>query len=83
VRITEGIAPGTVLAPGVWWAKYSGDGRTINQVIGQDEADMGAGALYYDVSVRVEPAAVGAAPTASALATAERAAIAQAAVAAD
>lgn len=53
--VTERIIPGTVLAPGVWWAKFSPDGRTINQVTPQDEADMGAGALFYDVQVSVEP----------------------------
>ncbi|MBA3530619.1 MAG: molybdopterin oxidoreductase family protein [Ardenticatenales bacterium] len=53
-HITEEIIAGTVLAPGVWWAKFSPDGRNINQVTPQDEADMGAGALFYDVLVRVE-----------------------------
>ncbi len=52
--VTEGLMPGTVLAPGVWWAKFSPGGRTINQVIGQDEADMGSGATFYDVVVRVD-----------------------------
>jgi anaerobic selenocysteine-containing dehydrogenase len=56
LRLTDGLAPGTVLAPGVWWAKFSGDGRTINQVVPQDEADMGAGAIFYDTLVRVERA---------------------------
>jgi hypothetical protein len=37
----------------VWWAKHSPDGRNINQVTSQDEADMGAGALFYDVLVTV------------------------------
>jgi anaerobic selenocysteine-containing dehydrogenase len=51
--ITDAITPGTVLAPGVWWAKFSPGGRTINQVTAQDEADMGAGARFYDVLVQV------------------------------
>ncbi len=51
--ITDAIVPGTVLAPGVWWAKFSPDGRNINQVTAQDEADMGAGARFYDVLVTV------------------------------
>lgn len=53
-RVTADVIPGTVLAPGVWWAKYSPGGRNINQLIPQDEADMGAGALFYDVRVSVE-----------------------------
>jgi anaerobic selenocysteine-containing dehydrogenase len=52
-RLTPGLMPGVVLAPGVWWAKFSPDGRNINQVTPPDEADMGAGALFYDVRVRV------------------------------
>ena len=55
-RVTEDIMPGTVLAPGVWWAKLSPDGRNVNWLTDQGEADMGAGALFYDVRVRVRPA---------------------------
>lgn len=54
-EVTENVVQGTVLAPGVWWAKHSPDGRNINQVTPQDEADMGAGAIFYDVLVMVEP----------------------------
>ncbi len=55
-EVTENVIGGTVLAPGVWWAKHSPDGRNINQVTSQDEADMGAGALFYDVLVTVTQA---------------------------
>jgi anaerobic selenocysteine-containing dehydrogenase len=51
--ITEGIIPGTVLAPGIWWAKHSPDGRNINQITPQDETDMGASASFYDTRVFV------------------------------
>ncbi|MGL4650188.1 MAG: molybdopterin dinucleotide binding domain-containing protein, partial [Caldilineaceae bacterium] len=71
VVITNGLTPGTVLAPGVWWARFATDGRTINQVVPQDEADMGAGAIFYDTVVhveRAEPAALsGRPPTAAAV----------------
>ncbi len=53
-RVTEGIIPGTVLAPGIWWNKLSVDGRNVNQLTAQDEADMGAGAVFYDVKVWVK-----------------------------
>jgi anaerobic selenocysteine-containing dehydrogenase len=55
-RITTDIIAGTVLAPGVWWAKFSGDGRNINQVTPQAETDMGSGACFYDTRVWVMPA---------------------------
>lgn len=56
-RVTEDIVAGTVLAPGVWWAKLSPDGRNINQVTEQQETDMGGSPTFYDVKVSVEPAA--------------------------
>jgi anaerobic selenocysteine-containing dehydrogenase len=52
-EVTADIVPGTVLAPGVWWSKHSPDGRNVNQVTPQAEADMGAGALFYDALVTV------------------------------
>ena len=54
-QVTENIIPGTVLAPGIWWNKFSGDGRNINQVTPPDETDMGGGATFYDAVVWVEP----------------------------
>jgi anaerobic selenocysteine-containing dehydrogenase len=54
-QVTEQIVQGTVLAPGVWWAKHSPDGRNINQVTPQSETDMGAGACFYDTQVWVTP----------------------------
>jgi hypothetical protein len=44
----------TVLALGIWWNKFSVDGRNINQTTPQDEADMGASSRSYDVRVWVE-----------------------------
>jgi anaerobic selenocysteine-containing dehydrogenase len=59
VTLTAELSPdviaGTVMAPGIWWAKFSPDGRNINQVTAQDEADMGAGACFYDAKVWLEP----------------------------
>ena len=52
-RLDDGLAPGTVFAPGVWWAKLSPDGRNINQVTAQQQSDMGGGATFYDVQVWV------------------------------
>lgn len=56
-KVTEAVVAGTVLAPGIWWAKFSPDGRNINQVTPQDESDMGAGALFYDTQVTLTPVA--------------------------
>ena len=52
-QVTTDIAPGVVLAPSVWWSKLSPDRRNINQLTPQSEADMGGGALFYDVKAWV------------------------------
>jgi len=53
-QVTDELIPGTVLAPGIWWNSHSPDGRNINQIVRQDEADMGGGACFYDARVFVE-----------------------------
>ncbi len=53
-QVTERITPGVVLAPTIWWLKFSPDGRNINQVTAQTEADMGAAGTFYDVRVWVK-----------------------------
>ena len=53
-HVTGDIIPGTVLAPGVWWAKFSPDGRNINQLTPADETDMGASGMFYDTVAWVE-----------------------------
>jgi len=53
-QVTDSIVAGTLLAPGIWWNKFSPDGRNINQITPQLETDMGSGATFYDTLVRVE-----------------------------
>ena len=55
-RITDEVVRGTVVAPSIWWAKLSVDGRNINWLTSPEETDMGAGALFFDLPVRVRPA---------------------------
>ncbi|MGQ9896195.1 MAG: molybdopterin dinucleotide binding domain-containing protein [Acidobacteriota bacterium] len=54
-RLSERIRPGVVYAPGIWWAKFSPDGRNVNATTGQALTDLGSGATFYDVLVEVEP----------------------------
>jgi anaerobic selenocysteine-containing dehydrogenase len=54
-RVDSGLMPGTLLVPGIWWAKFCPDGRNVNQLTPQQEADMGSGACFYDVTAFVEP----------------------------
>jgi anaerobic selenocysteine-containing dehydrogenase len=45
---------GVVVAPSVWWKKYSPDGGNANNVTGQRITDLGGGATFYDCLVEVE-----------------------------
>jgi len=50
-RVTADIMPGVLLAPTIWWAKLSPDGRNVNWLVPQDETDMGGSPTFYDVRV--------------------------------
>jgi len=52
-HVTEDVMPGTVVVPSIWWNKLAKDRRNVNWLIDPDETDMGGGALFYDVRVRV------------------------------
>ncbi len=54
-RVSEDVIRGTVLAPGIWWTSDTPDQKGINELTPQDETDMGGGAVFYDISVRVRP----------------------------
>jgi anaerobic selenocysteine-containing dehydrogenase len=45
---------GVVVAPSVWWKKFSPDGGNANNVTSQRTSDIGGGATYYDCLVEVE-----------------------------
>src|SRR3954470_15049365 len=59
-RINGKPRPGVVVAPSVWWKKYSPDGRNANNVTSQRTSDLGGGATFYDCLVEVEKATVAA-----------------------
>src|SRR4051812_17927222 len=55
-RINGKPRRGVVVAPSVWWKKYSPDGRNANELTSQRTADLGGGATFYDCLVEVEKA---------------------------
>ena len=55
-RINGKPRPGVVVAPSVWWKKYSPDGRNANNLTSQRTTDLGRGATFYDCRVQVETA---------------------------
>jgi anaerobic selenocysteine-containing dehydrogenase len=52
-RVEQGIRPGVVWAPSIWWGKLAPDGRNANETTSQRETDMGHGAVFYDNLVEV------------------------------
>lgn len=55
-RVTSDIIPGALLAPTIWWAKLSPDGRNVNWLTSQAETDMGGSPTFYDIQVTVQRA---------------------------
>lgn len=55
-RVDEGIRPGVVWAPSIWWGKLAADGANANQTTSQRETDMGHGPVFYDNRVEISPA---------------------------
>ena len=54
-RLDEGIRPGVVWAPSIWWGKLAEDGRNANETTSQRETDLGHGPVFYDNLVEVAP----------------------------
>jgi anaerobic selenocysteine-containing dehydrogenase len=55
-RVNARPRPGVVVAPSVWWKKYSPDRRNANNLTSQRTTDIGGGATFYDCRVQVEKA---------------------------
>jgi len=53
-RVNDRPRRGVVVAPSVWWKKYSPDGGNANNLTAQRIADLGGGATFYDCTVHVE-----------------------------
>ncbi len=53
-RVTADVMPGVLLAPTIWWAKLSPDGRNVNWLTSQDETDMGGSPTFYDIQVTIQ-----------------------------
>jgi anaerobic selenocysteine-containing dehydrogenase len=56
-RVNGKPRPGVVVAPSVWWKKYSRDGGNANNVTSQRTTDLGGGATFYDCLVEVQKVA--------------------------
>ncbi|MCC7419263.1 MAG: molybdopterin oxidoreductase family protein [Planctomycetaceae bacterium] len=56
-RVGEQARPGVVVAPGIWWNKFTRDHRNANVTSPTTLADMGGGATFFDNLVEVTAAA--------------------------
>jgi anaerobic selenocysteine-containing dehydrogenase len=52
-RVEDGIKPGVVWVPSVWWTKLTADQKNANDTTSQRETDLGGGATFYDNQVEV------------------------------
>jgi anaerobic selenocysteine-containing dehydrogenase len=55
VRVTEDVRPGVCVADSVWWPRDQPGRRNVNQLISQDQTDVGAGARFQECLVQVDP----------------------------
>jgi anaerobic selenocysteine-containing dehydrogenase len=53
-RVNDKPRRGVVVAPSVWWKKFSRDRRNANDLTSQRTADLGGAATFYDCLVEVE-----------------------------
>ena len=55
VRISDGIRPGVIWAPSIWWTKLTDDHRNPNDTTSQRLTDLGEAPVFYDNLVEVTP----------------------------
>lgn len=55
VVVTTDAREGVAICVGLWWPKYAPDKRGINELTTQELTDLGAGSLFGNPVVRVEP----------------------------
>jgi anaerobic selenocysteine-containing dehydrogenase len=51
--VTGDVRPGVAVSYGVRWARFSENGRTVNDTTSQAVTDLGGGAVFYDNAVEV------------------------------
>ena len=52
-RVSDGIRPGVVWAPSIWWTSLASDGRNANDTTSQRLTDLGEAPTFYDNLVDV------------------------------
>lgn len=52
--VSDAVRPGVVMAPSIWWNKFSPGGSNVNSTTPTTLTDMGGGATFFDNLVEVE-----------------------------
>lgn len=52
-RLNGRARPGVAIGLGIWWRKFSPDGRNVNELTSQALTDLGAAPTFYDCAVQV------------------------------
>ena len=52
--VGESVSPGVVATFGIWWNRYTADGRNCNATTSTALTDLGGGATFFDNLVEVE-----------------------------
>ncbi len=55
-KVSDAVRPGVVMAPSIWWNKFSPGGSNVNSTTPTTLSDMGGGATFFDNLVEVERA---------------------------
>ncbi|MBN2910454.1 molybdopterin oxidoreductase family protein [Polycladomyces sp. WAk] len=55
-KVTDAVLPGVLVSMGLWWLSSYPDGKGINQLTPDREADMGGGAVFFSTAVQLEKA---------------------------
>ncbi len=55
-RVTDATRPGVVVIEGIWWHRFSPDGRGVNVLTSDRVADMGGGPAFHSNLVQVSKA---------------------------
>ena len=53
-RVGQSVRPGVVVAPSIWWNKFTADHRNANATTSTGLTDIGGGATFFDNLVDVE-----------------------------
>ena len=55
-RVGDTVKPGVAVSYGIWWGRYTPDGKNVNSTTSTARTDLGGGGTFFDNLVQVERA---------------------------